>query len=398
MLPPALAPLLGLVVVALAAIGVAWLLRRGGVTGAPLLAGLVVGVALGPGVAGRIAPELWTRAFRGPHETLSAHRANQREAGSLAFALGSPQALGSDASATIAELDAKLAASATAWEIAQRDHRFARDVALACLAALVLIASGGATAVRAPVRGHQRAEALLHAMWWCAGGAVGAVALLALVGRPLLGGSSLVVLAASCCGPWRIGREERRIAQSVAPEGAALLEHSGRIASSAAAIAVAAMPFVIGSRPWAALAILALPIGWLVRAPIAAAVERAALPGLVAILLLAVEPFRDVAPLLAVGMYVVLEDARWLGGWLGLRLSGRAAGAGAAQASFAGLSVEPMIVAFAGIGAVAGALPNDLLASLVLGATAMAVLAKIRCTVARRLTEHPHDSSTQELP
>lgn len=380
-----------MVVVAGAAVLVAAALRRLGLAGAAVVGGVAAGVLLGPGVAGRLAPETWTRTFEGPPELLTELRGATSEREALHLALGQPAMAGVDATEALKEVEPRFERATLAWEEARAEHRRPLGWALLAASALTFLAAGAACAVRAPVRSVQRAEALLHATWWCAA-AVAATALVTWIrGEPLGGPESLVIAAAACCGPWAIGREDRRIVREALPRGDALLEHSGRIASTVAlglAAAVVAMAWHrLGAteRILACATLAALPVGWALRPRLIAFVECGALPALAALACLAVEPFRDLDPLLAVVLYLLLEDARWTGGWLGLRLSDRAAANEATRAALGALAVDPMILAFVGLGLAAGVLTPVVAASMVAGATIIAVLAKARRLVAGRM-------------
>jgi hypothetical protein len=387
-LPPTAQLAIGLLIVSVAAIVAAKLCRRAGVAGAAVLGGLVAGVVLGPGVVGRIAPTTWVQTFVGPSDVLAAVTETMHERAALEFALATPSAAGANARDALAAIDERRSAADRAWDDARRDRQAPLHLLLACLAACVLLASGGASAVRAPVRRHQIAEALLHAAWWSVAGIAGAAAVQWLRGEPLLTVRSCVLAAASCCGPWCIGRDDRRLVQGAFRESGALLEHSGRIATTVAILLVGAAALI---QPWTwhralvAVPLVCLPLGWMVRVPVARVAERVALPSLTALLVLYVEPFSDIRPLLALALYVALEDARWLGGWLGLRLSGRAAAGPAARASFAALTVEPMIVAFVALGTLLGDMPPGLTLATLLAASAIAASANARRLVAQRM-------------
>ncbi|MBL9120701.1 MAG: hypothetical protein JNL80_12400 [Phycisphaerae bacterium] len=382
--------LLGLLAVAGIAVISAECLRRIGLSGAPMAAGVLVGILLGPGVAGRIIPDRWTSTFEGPPTLLAAATAASRERDALLFALGDPSVIGADSSEALATLERAAREADAAWSLARERHRNAGGFVLLGLAAIVLLASGGATSVRAPVRRHQRTEAFVHALWWCAAGVGGAALLLWVRGDALLTTGSCLIGAAACCGPWCIGREDRLLAEGVVPEGGPLLEQSGRIANILALTLAAAALLLREELPHRAACLIVLcllPIGWLVRMRLASVAERVALPALVAILCLSVEPFRDIGFLLPLAMYVVLEDARWIGGWIGLRLSERAGLTDAARITFASLTVEPLIVVFVAVGTVTGSLSPELAGSALLGATGIAILSKARRQVALHLAD-----------
>jgi hypothetical protein len=387
--------LVGLIAVVGAAVALAALLRRSGVAGAALPAGVLAGLLLGPGVAGRLAPELWTATFEGPPEQLQAviHAARERDA--LLFATSASGATETGPPDALEALEKRWAEADAAWARARSVHRSPIAIAFLLLAGMVFLASGGATAVRAPIRRHQRTEAIVHALWWSAAGIGGAALLLWINGDALLTPGSFLICAASCCGPWCIGREDRRIAREVANEGAPLLEHSGRIASTAA-IALATIAILLWNGNSAVvgclIALACLPIGWIFPLRLATIADRFALPALTGLVFLSIEPFQDLSILLALGMYIVLEDARWFGGWIGLLVSDRAGTTGAARATLAALTVEPLIVAFVALGTASTAIRPELAGAALVGATGIAVLTKARRRAAIRLGQPAPDS------
>ncbi len=383
-LPVALGP----AVIALLAVGLAAVLRRLGVAGAALLAGLTAGVLCGPGVMGRVAPELTVRILDGDPARLRELIALERERGAMSVALAAPALAGADASAAAGDLDERIAKASVAWERTREAHRAPLRVAILGLAALVLLGSGGASAVRSPIRRHHRAEALLLALWSGSASVGLSVAVMWLWGFAPLGPESLGLAAAASCGACGLTREDRRAARSVSWGAAALIEQSSRMATvMAAALLVAAMLAGGALRmPWLAWAALAcLPVGWLLRPRMAPFVDRLVVPALMALCMLEVEPFRDLRIGLTLILYLVLEDARWLGAWLGHWSAGRATPVGAMALALAGMSVEPLVVAFAALGLVTGSHPSWLAGSLLAAATTMALLAKVRAAASRRL-------------
>lgn len=394
-LPVALGP----VAIALVAIGFAAVLRRLGVAGAALLAGLTAGVLFGPGVMGRVAPDLTVRILDGDPAPLRELIALERERGAMNVALASPGLAGADASAAAGDLDERIARASAAWERTREAHRAPMRVAVMGLAALVLLGSGGATAVRSPIRRHHRAEALLLALWSGAASVGLSVVVMWLWGFAPLGPESLGLAAAASCGAFALTWDDRRAARSVSWGAAALIEQASRMATAlAVALLVAATLAADAPRmrwlAWAALP--CLPIGWMLRPRMAAFVDRLALPALTALCMLEVEPFRDLRIGLTLVLYLLLEDARWLGAWLGHWSTGRATPVGAMVLALAGMSVEPLIVALAALGLVTGTHPSWLAGSLLVAATAIALLAKVRAAASRRLLSADAELSVAE--
>ncbi len=370
------------------AVGAAEGLRRLRCPGASLLGGLCAGLLLGPGLFGRIAPDLHIAMFEGDRKLLAAVEVIDRERAALTFVTGVPQAHGASTTEAEADIDARRVLAIDAWERERAQHRRPLLIAMIVAAATVLAASGATTGVRSPVRRHHRVEALLNAAWSTAV----PIALVALLvwwrGTSVFDPSSLLLAGAMACGAWCVTREDRRIARSVVWGGAALIEQIARWCS-VIALPLLCVALLRGAEPtWAIASIAALfclPLGWTVRVPVTAIAQRAALPFLVAMSMLEIEPFRDLALGLAIVFYLIAEDGRWLGGWLGHWSSGRASGFGALRLTLAGLTVGPMIVVVVGLGRATAILdPKDGF-SLLIAATAIAMLSKVRGRAAQDL-------------
>lgn len=383
------------VVTALAAIAIAALLRRLGVSGSAIVAGLLAGILLGPGVVGRIAPEFGTAALAGTPTILESLRAIEREEAAFGLARGAPMMSGADTSALEEDLAARRAAAEEAWSAERERHAHARDLAVLVLAACVLFGSASSSSVRRPFRPKQTGEALLLAAW----SILPVIALVALTlhlfGVSPLGPSALALGGAVVAGSWGLSRCDRRIARGVARDGAALVEQAAR-AASAVAIALTLVAIFteqdmrLGHA--AAIALACLPLGWCTlrsaRPAVAALVERTALPALVSIAMLSIEPYLDLGASglwIALILYLLIEDGRWVGASLAHWSAGRAGALGSMRLAIAGMASEPTTVALVGVGSATGILPAWLAAPALLAATGSAILAKPRAAAAERL-------------
>jgi hypothetical protein len=348
----------------------AWGVRRIGLRGGAILAGLSVGVLLGPGVLGRIAPDAYHRFFDGSRsaaEALAADVAERNAFVAAATASGAGEASVRDG---LAELAAKGAAAESRWNAERAAARFPGTLLASLCLAVVLLSAGRGSAVRR--RGgepdaHLRGEAALLAGWMVVVPAILTVPALLLWQVPLGSPTGLTLLAVMACGAWAISRPERAIARTASPRAAEIVESAGRIASLLAGvvIAVTALP----TAPWLAAAVLLLPLGWVVRPPLVAACERVALPTLVALLAVRIEPFRDGALWPMLVLYLIAEDGRWLAAAVGHAASGRYGPFAAMRLAIVGLASGPLMVAFAAIVSLAGQLdPTYALAVLVAAA------------------------------
>lgn len=388
-----------LAIVALAAIALAALLRRMRVPGAAIVAGVAIGVAMGPGVMGRVAPELTVRILDGNPAILNELVALRRERAAMQLALTAPSAAGVDASEARDELDARVAEADLAWQRERLIHRGPLHAAMIGLAALLLLASGGATSVRAPVRQHHLGWAILSAVWTVAISVPLMMLVLWRIGLPLAGAPALGAAAIACCGAWCVTREQRRVAHSAVAEGAALVEHANRWASAAACAFLVASLLVAEDARMIALAMVAiacLPIGWAVRPTLTALAERSILPALTALCMVTVEPYLDIAVGLTVVLYLLVENGRWVGMWLSHWSAGYTTALGGMRLALAGMSVEPMIVALVALGAATGAFPSWMVGSMLLAATTVALLTKARDGAAWRLAEMDRSPTAPE--
>ncbi len=402
--PALLAPPVGWsLATALVAVALAALLRRlrlpGGAIAAGALAGLLAGLLLGPGVLGRVLPEFGTAALAGDPAILAPLRAVEREEAALGLARGAPTTIGADASDIEADLAARRTEAEAAWAAERERHAAARGLLALLLAATLLAASASASSVRAPMRRAQTGEALLLAAW----STLPVLALLALslhlFGVEPLAPASLALAGAVIAGSFGLARDDRRVAQSVTPGGGALVEQAARWASAAAIglvlVACVLAPdgrFAFG----AALALACLPLGWLAgrtALPLASLGCRVALPALTAIAFLGVEPFRDIGGQglwIALILYLLIEDGRWVGASIGHWIAGRGTAGSAGilssmRLAIAGMASEPIAIALLGVGAATGILPAWLVGPALLAATGSALLAKLRASAADRL-------------
>jgi hypothetical protein len=390
---------------ALAAIALAAILRRlriaGGAIAAGLLAGLIAGIVLGPGVLGRVAPAFGTAALAGNPTILEALRAVEREEATLGFVRGAPVMIGADASELESDLAVRRAEAEAAWSAERERHASARGLLALAFAGLVLAGSAGASSIRKPFRYSHIGESVMLAAW----SILPVVTLLGLTlwlfGIDPFAPASIALGGAVIAGSWGLTRSDRRIARGVTRDGGALVEQGARWASAvASSMTIVAMALAATERlapvAVALVALACLPLGWLagslVRASRAASlpalVVRTALPALVAMMMLTIEPFRDIGGRglwLALILYLLIEDGRWVGASIAHWAARRAGALGSMRLAIAGMASEPMVAALVGVGWASGILPGWLTGPALLAATGSALLANLRASAADRL-------------
>jgi len=382
---PALA-LLGLAVLLASAVGLGWLLDRGGCPGGRLVGGALAGVLLGPGVLGRIAPER--------HEAL--------------FLGGSAWAAELERRAVIAERvgvrDPVEVELRSAWEQASAAHR--RPLRFAAAAALALLAAGqGAAARRAA---HPRlgdaphGTSILTLGTWTALLPAG---LAWIVGTRFTDGGAIEALAlggAVAAGAWRPGAGDLREADRAERGGGRLVVAAAAVATGlallgpgAAAVLAAREASAGAAQPIALAAILAAAVGLAIagsglvagrgaRGGTSAGRLVAAGTGAVAVPLAGglagvhVDPLADAAFWPVVLLLVISGDGRWVGGWIGLLSLGGRRLPTAIRLSGGCLAAGPVQVAMVALAAGEDLLPDRLAFAALLGGLAVELLSPLR--------------------
>jgi len=360
---PAMSPMLWSLLVpalvACAAVAVARLLHRFCLRGGPdeattpiaaVLAGLAVGLAAGPSIAGRLAPEAWERIVQGGgDERIALQRLRSaRAADELART-----AAGGTVDEETAREERRLRDAAhrterehaiAAWRDAVWTHRLPRLVLTGALAATLAIALG--RTVTRP-RGAPGGLATLNLVLFLVAlpGGLGALlldlrlpapegdqaALLEVGARTAL----LVAVAALVVGavPHRGG--EDRAADAAFLGGGDLLTRAGNLCTVAAAL-LAAIAFALGvgaaAAPAALPALLLATVRLVPRpspAPDAAPAREGGgglVAALLALALLGIDAVAAFDPWLLIGLVLLAGDGRWLAAILALRLPAAPAG------------------------------------------------------------------------
>ncbi|MDE0890178.1 MAG: hypothetical protein OSA40_12055 [Phycisphaerales bacterium] len=332
-------PLLGsLIFVVAAAMATAFLLHRLGLPGARVVGGLVVGIALGPSVLGRIAPEPWAEIMMGGAELRAAVHHTEREHAAWRFAAGAVPLSIEDI-----EIEAerhRLEVLPMKQALREAEDRHARPwVILTVLIAVGAAACGAlagtprrtASALDEGRKPHHAGfTAAAVGAWAAAIPILGTILAFTLLGYGALDATTLVAAAAVGIGAWTLDPIDRRLAGGKG--GRAELLRAGKIATLVAAglILVAAWRAQTG---WGVLGVALLPIALsgtrlAKRWPVRAVRDLVLLPSLAALTVLRSEFLLETPWLLTVLLIVLAGDGRWLGWFLGLVFSGLETGRG----------------------------------------------------------------------
>lgn len=382
-------------VVAAAAL-LAWFLRR--VVGAAslLLAGLIVGLAAGPGFFGRMAPDRYLELLEGPPAAFAPIDALRTEARAL-DAVASKT--GGDVEGERSRLAEELREAEAHWAEASRLHRRPQEW-FALVAAAAALAAGGAFGARLRPGDLARPEPLLLGLWISLPTALCGIAWTAAHGGAPMGGDALALAAALAIGAWSVAGPERSIARLV-DRGA------DRVALAASTVAGCVASIFLGASALAddrgaiglvaAAALLALPLGHVWRIPRrwARAVAAIALPGMVALGTLRIEPFRDFALWTTLVVYLLAEDGRWLAIAIGERLAGGRPWMKAMLFALVPLRLGPPMAAVGSIGLVTGLLQPSTGFAILLTAVFFEFLGGTRLRVARQLEGFASDHESE---
>ncbi|GEM_PF-1971163 len=366
---------------------VALAFRRLRIPAALLIGGTVVGLALGPSLFGRIAPVTYVQLFEGSPSKLEQVFRADRAIRAMTIAAGSRMSA-PDAADQEQLVLAREEASAK-WDAERRVHTRPFAIAAIACAGLVLATSLGFGARPRPLSLN---DAVL-ALWSFVPAALAALLVAVLLGDALLTPATAILVCACACGAWRVSREERVICRSTIVTGAR--ETSRTTAATArvvtlfaCAVAIPALWFsghvLLGPGAAVALGIGAI-IGFLPRPRRASRLVGAiAIPILAAFVAVRVDPTRDVSLLLLVGLFLIAEDARWLGAFVGRTLGGEPP-MSAMRTAMAGLAVGPTMLVFTALGSTLGILTGLIALSLLFAAILVEFLAPARLRVAKRL-------------
>ena len=333
-------PFLGsLILVAAAATAIALILRRLGLPGARVVGGLVVGIALGPTVLGRIAPEPWTRIMMGGTELREAVRQTEREHAAWRFAAGAVPLSIDDMELEATRHRLEVLPMKQALRDAEDQH--ARPwVILTVLTAVGAAACGGMAGRprrKVPLPDADRpsertgfADAAAVGAWAAAIPVLGTILTFTLLGYAALDPTTLVAAAAVGIGAWTLDPIDLRLAGGRSAQTEML--RAGKVATLVAAglILVAASR---GQTGWGVVGVVLLPIAlsgteFARRWPVRQIRDLILLPSLAALTVVRSELLLETPWLLTVLLIVLAGDGRWLGWFLGLIFSGLEPGGG----------------------------------------------------------------------
>lgn len=387
-------PLLGL---ALVAMSIAWLLRRGGVPGAAIVAGLLLGVLAGPDVLGRAAPEVHRHWFAGAAESRSRLERSERIEMVGRSAVGDARLeVEIDDRREVSDLSTGDLREQVARE--ERLHRrWARGIVV--VLATLLIAAAGRDGVRGwrAIR-RRRSESLLLGAWVAVVPAGLGMVLLQSTLVDDGGWASLFVIAAALAiGPWRLDADDVHRAAASEADGPDLLRATGLVASAVAAIAAAAAAWSGG--PTACMAVigtglgLGLVVGVLGRTTTTRAPDRRSdavgvlLAPMVAIAMLEIGPREAFGwwPILVAA--ILTADGRYLGAVVAGVLPGSRRGLRAMRLFMPLTTVGPTQSAVAAAAIVSEAVPASIGLALLIAAAIPEVTAPFRGRTDRHLRE-----------
>lgn len=314
-----------LLLIMITAIAVARLLRGLGLPGARIVGGLVVGVILGPAVLGRIAPDDWIRIVMGGQMERARIDELERDHAAWRFAASSVPLSPEEVAAESERHRLELVPLEARLETVEAAH------ARPWVVLTILLAAGAAASGRASRRplaaSEEPGDAVAAGTWAAMFPALATWTVFALVGRDAFGPSALFAGVAVGVAGWSMDSRDRRLAGEATP----FLDRAAATASWVAC-GIAAIAAWKAGGGWGVVGICVLPL-WIpvVRQPglrrgFRRLRDEALLPSLAAVCVLRSEFFLEVPWGLTLLLIVIAGDGRWLGWYLGLRLSGSDAG------------------------------------------------------------------------
>ena len=333
-------PFLGsLIFVAVAAMATALLFRRLGLPGARLVGGLVVGIALGPTVLGRVAPERWTEIMMGGTEWRTAVHDTEREHAAWRFAA---------AAVPLSIEEIELEAERHRREILpmrqalrEAENQHARPwVMVTVLTAIGAAASGGLTGrprrSASVLDGHRPfhradlADAAAVGAWAAMVPILATILIFTFLGYGAWNATTLLAAAAVGIGAWTLEPIDRRLAGGQAARRQ--IRRAGTVATLVAASLIVAAAWR-GQAGWGIVGVVLLPIvlsgtRFARRWPARQIRDFILLPSLAAFTILRSEFLLETPWLLTIFLIAIAGDGRWLGWFFGLLFSGHEYGRG----------------------------------------------------------------------
>lgn len=326
MLEPGVSPLLAQLVAMSIVVAAATLLGRflRGLIGegGPLVAGLVVGVILGPSLLGRFAPDLSEQLWDGAVAERIARDDARRDLMVRQLALDTLDPTAEPAPDALALAEAGVTSAEITWHDARRAHRLPQLILVSLLVAALLASAGSDARRRPPVRAG--VGSLLGIGAWAA--AIPAAFVIG-AGSRWLGFDRLEAILAGCAvaiGPLILPPDDRVTADEVESGGAWTIQTAGRVAS---VLAIAATFVASGLRggvqsTLVLAPLLALPIGWLVPSQVVRAGVPVFVPALAALTAIQLEIYVHADVWILLLLIIAGADARWAGATLGGLLTG----------------------------------------------------------------------------
>lgn len=383
------------VVLVIAASSAAWLLRRARVAGSAVMGGLLVGLFLGPGLMGRLAPDWYEEHLIGARET--------RITADNAFAEAEATALAArtfgitPTNARDIHFEQLLRA-----EQARADWRAERDRHQAPLRWSVVILTIG-FALCAPGRRRAPLNLLLNepdfltlaastGLWMSVIAAGGTAVVLTWFDHDL----AIALLAGACagCGTTVIHPWDARSARETDPLAARFMRAALLISLLVASMLFVAIGFNLrggsvfietAALPLAILCGLARPLHARVFPRIASTIL---LPGVTALAATVIEVFQHTGILLPILCTLIAGDGRWLGAWIGAGvIGGRTTGGWRAlRFTMPVMSTGPMQVVFIALAAWMRLLPETIIFALLIAAAYMEASLPLRRSMNRTIT------------
>jgi hypothetical protein len=377
----------GIALLVAVAFGFAWLLRRAGFPGAAAVGGIAAGLVLGPGVLGRIAPEVHDRLFGAAPAEFAAWREAERAVEATQFVAGSAGVDPASARVQVETLVAETEVRRAAWHAAVERARRPFALVAICLAALVFLLGGSVRPSDAEASEGGRRRGILLGAWNACVPAVLAAVALRWLGEPAWSPTMFAAMAAVAAGAWPLEGADRASARQALPGGERIVRTAALLANAVALALFAAAAGLAAPHPLAIPAVVALaaafalgpalgsflPDDRLVRTVLAVLV-----PSLAALAALRVEPFLDFRWSLLVVLALIADDGRWLGGTLGSWLPGGISFDRAMRLGLLAIPASPAMLAIVAVSLATGWLSPAAAAGVLAGVLLIETLAPVR--------------------
>ena len=377
---------------ALLAVVTAWCFRSLGFPGHRIIAGLLIGVLVGPSVLGRILPAPWEAIWIGGAEARVALEKADREHAAWQFAAqASPIAPEQVAEASQAHT-LERQPLVNALVAIRSDHQRPWQVAVLGLALAALLAG-----IVVPPRigpAPPRRGGIAVGCWAGVLPAIGIWLLATAQGLERFAPATLLLTATVAVGPWAIDARERRIGKHSGGLSHRMLTTAARSATMLAVglLAAAAMQEPTDWVPWCIAAIVALGV---VRIHVAPSTHRrlrrlrdhVLLPILSALAVVLTDVVQAAAFWPILGLAVFAGDGRWLGATIGLVLRGGGNIRTAMCGGLAAVDVGPAQLVIVALGCSLGVLNGTWTTACLAGVLAIEITGPFRRSLHRTMEE-----------